>query len=630
MLAFTLTVAAQPGSGVRIGGEPQVTVRAVPQKSVAHPGDPIVIAVVLAHEEGFHTWPHEPVIPEALGEDFPAIATDIEVVSVPPGTEVRQIQWPEPEAVTVYYTLEPLELISYTGDTVAYVPMIVPPDMPPGEFIAALKVSYQACDETSCYMPEDLELNVPIQIAAAGSAGTVEANEPELFEGFDASGFNMLDDGTAAASAPVDAEPLELNVFGLKGEIDPRGPAGLLLLLLVAAVGGLLLNFTPCVLPVIPLKIMGLSQSAGNPRRLLLLGGVMSLGVVAFWLVLGGAIAFVSGFDAISSLFQTGWFSLVVGVIVAAMAIGMFGLFEVALPQRIYAVRPDQETLHGAFLFGIMTAVLSTPCTAPFMGAASAWAATQAAQITMLTFAAIGAGMALPYLLLSARPNLVARMPRTGPSSIVVKQVLGLFMLGIAAFFIGLAFSSLLQTPPDPPSRLYWWPVAFFIIAAFVWLAIRTFQISESRRLRAITATLAVVVTVLCLLVANSLTGPGPIEWTYYTAERFEESVANNDVIVLDFTAEWCLNCRALESGVLHQPEIAALLNSPGVVPMQVDLTGDNPEGKQKLKELEWVGSPLLAVFGPGIGYEKPLKFDTYTRSVVKDAVEEARGEAAP
>jgi len=620
--AFAAPGAAHAQPGV---ADEHVDVRAVPQSSVAHPGDPVVIAVVMSHAEGFHSWPHEPVIPDALGADFPAIPTDIQVVSVPPGTEVRQIQYPEPQTVTVMYTLEPLELVSYTGEAISYVPLILPADAAPGVAEVGLKVSYQSCDETSCYWPQELDLTVPLELVAAGVGVEAESNEPGLFTGFDASGYNVTGEGAVAVTAE-DVEALELNVFGWEAAIDPRGPAGMALLLLVAALGGLLLNFTPCVLPVIPLKIMGLSQSAGNARRLLVLGAVMSLGVVAFWLVLGGAIAFVAGFDAISSLFQTGWFSLVVGIVVAVMAVGMFGVFEVALPQRIYAVRADQETVGGAFLFGIMTAVLSTPCTAPFMGAASAWAATQASQITMVTFAAIGAGMALPYFLLSAQPKLVARVPRSGPASILVKQVLGLIMLGVAAFFVGLALSALLQSPPDPPSRMYWWPVALFIVAAFVWLAYRTWQISDSSRARAITAALAVVAVVLSILAARDLTSHGPVDWTYYTPERFEESVENGDVIVLDFTAEWCLNCRALESGVLYQDEIAALLNGPGVVPMRVDLTGDNPAGKEKLRELEWVGIPLLAVYGPGIGYNDPLKFDTYTPSVVEEAVAEARG----
>jgi thiol:disulfide interchange protein DsbD len=200
-------------------------------------------------------------------------------------------------------------------------------------------------------------------------------------------------------------------------------------------------------------------------------------------------------------------------------------------------------------------------------------------------------------------------------------------MLAVAAFFVGLALSSVLQTPPDPPSRLYWWPVAIFIIAAFVWLAIRTFQLSKRTRLRVLTAGLAVVVTVASIMVARDLTSHGPIEWTYYTAERFAEAQADGDVIVLDFTAEWCLNCRALEEGVLNKPEVSSLLNSDDVVAMRVDLTGDNPEGKAKLKELDWIGIPLLAIFGPGVGYEDPLKFDTYTIGVVTEAIETAQGE---
>jgi len=112
----------------------------------------------------------------------------------------------------------------------------------------------------------------------------------------------------------------------------------------------------------------------------------------------------------------------------------------------------------------------------------------------------------------------------------------------------------------------------------------------------------------------------------YYTPERFAEAVAEEKVIVLDFTAEWCLNCKALEAAVLHREEVVALLGSPGVVPMRVDLTSDNPAGSAKLQELEWVGIPLLAVYGPRLGYGSPRKFDSYTVQMVVQAVAEAGG----
>jgi thiol:disulfide interchange protein len=114
----------------------------------------------------------------------------------------------------------------------------------------------------------------------------------------------------------------------------------------------------------------------------------------------------------------------------------------------------------------------------------------------------------------------------------------------------------------------------------------------------------------------------GPIDWTYYTPERFEDSVQRGEVIVLDFTAEWCLNCKALEHGVLFRDEVVEVLNSPGVTPMRIDLTGDNPPGKAKLAELEWVGIPLLAIYGPEIGYDEPIKYDSYTVGMVRDAID--------
>jgi thiol:disulfide interchange protein len=152
------------------------------------------------------------------------------------------------------------------------------------------------------------------------------------------------------------------------------GTSNLYFLLLIAGVGGLLINFTPCVLPLIPIKIVGLSQAAGNRSRCLALGVMLSLGVVAFWFGLGLAISSISGFNTANQFFQYPAFTIGVGAIICVMAIGMSGLFTIRLPDWIYRINPSQDSIGGSFLFGIMTAVLSTPCTAPFMGAAAAWA----------------------------------------------------------------------------------------------------------------------------------------------------------------------------------------------------------------------------------------------------------------
>jgi len=603
-------------------GPNAVQVRAVIARSIVRPGDQVPIAVVFDHPDGYHSWPHDPEVPPQF-EGLQPIATDIQVERLSAGLGTSDIQWPVGEYVEVDYTDSgrPIDLLSYVGEAIAYVPLDVDADAPLGPGEVALEVRWQSCDDLICYFPKTEILTLALEVAAADAPVSVQANEPELFAGFGIEGFR-------AAARPASRIPAYINVFGYDLSFNPTGAGGLALLLALAAFGGLLLNFTPCVLPIIPIKIMGLSAASSNPTRMKVLGIAMTAGVTAFWLAIGSAIAFVSGFSAISSLFQTGWFAPLVGAFVGLMGFGMIGLFSVRLPALVYKIDPSQDTVSGSFGFGVMTAVLSTPCTAPFMAGASAWAALQPPPYTLITFGAIGVGMALPYLALTLNPGLVSRIPRTGPASELIKQVMGLLMLAVAAFFIGSAVSAWLQTPPEPAGRLYWWAVTFFVVAACAWLFYGTTRIAGSRARRWTVQGASLAAALIAISLARSLSSQGPIDWVYYTPDRFAASMESGDVIVLDFTAEWCLNCKVLERGVLHRDRIVELFAEPAVVPMRIDLTSENPDGQEKLEELRWIGIPLLAVYGPGVGYGDPVRFDSYTAGMVEDAVDEARGEA--
>jgi len=305
------------------------------------------------------------------------------------------------------------------------------------------------------------------------------------------------------------------------------------------------------------------------------------------------------------------------------MAVGMCGLFSLRLPDFIYMINPRQDSLHGSFGLGILTAILSTPCTAPFMGAAAAWAATQHPVTTITTFAFIGSGMALPYLILSASPGLVKKMPKTGPASELIKQVMGLFMLAAAAYFIGSGLSALMSNPPDPPGRIYWWGVMAFCVAAGVWLAYRTVRIASGKGQRVFFAVLGILMVVISVIGGLRLTDKGPINWIYYTPERFNKFVKQENIVVLDFTAEWCLNCKALEHGVLNTRKIINLFASNDIVPIKVDITGYNPAGKEKLKEVGSLTIPLLVIYTP----DKKIVFksDFYTADQIVNAVKIAR-----
>jgi thiol:disulfide interchange protein DsbD len=389
--------------------------------------------------------------------------------------------------------------------------------------------------------------------------------------------------------------------------------------MLLAALGGFLLNFTPCVLPLIPIKLISLSNAAAADRRRCLSLGLFTFsGVLAFWVALGGIVSVVSGFTSTNQLFQYPAFTIGVGLVIAVMAVGMFGVYSVRLPGAIYALNPRQETLAGALGVGVLTAVLSTPCTAPFMGTAAAWAATQPPAVTIATFSAIGAGMGLPSLL-AAFPRLIRRIPKTGPGSDLLKQAMGLFMLAAAAYFIGIGIGTLL---PDPTGRRYWWPVMLLCAAAGAWIGFRAFTLSFGKRGKAFWAALGAGIVALSLYGAVRLTDTGPIAWTAYTPQRLERAFREHKTVTLIFTAEWCLNCKALEQSVWGNPELVRLVSEPSVLPMKVDLTGSNPEGRKMLQAAGSLTIPLLLVYNPD--GQAVFKSDFYTAEQVVAAIRES------
>ncbi len=596
----------------------KVEVSAVASRTDVLPGDQVAVAVVFRHEDGWHVHTNNPVIPKSWG-DFPAIATRI-VVTPSPGMTAGAPQWPAPSEIRLDLgaTGTPEPYLVYEGEAIAFVPLLIDANAPPGPRTVRISASYQACDDRTCLPQQTDELEVQINVVAPGSARGPE-NQPALFATLDRSIFARV--GTPA---PTLSQNATFNLFGWSFTVGAGNPVQALVIVLLAALGGFVLNLTPCVLPVIPIKIMGLSAVAGNRGRLLVLGVSSSLGTIAFWLGIGIAMVTLTSFKAINQLFQFWWFPLGVGIFIFVMGLGMLGLFTVRLPQAVYAVEADKGSIGGSFVFGIMTAVLSTPCIAPFMGAAAAWAVTQPAGLTLTVFTAIGVGMATPYLVLAAFPALIEKVPRTGPASDLVKQVMGLLLLAVAVFFAGTGVDPLVRQPIDPPMRWHWWIMVALVVAAMAWMVARTMTITRSSGKRAFFSAAALAVSGAMAVVAIRVTDRGPIDWVAYTPERFAEARGAHKVVVMDFTAEWCLNCKALETGVLHRPAVASVLNGPGVVPMRVDLSGDNRAGQDMLKSLNWVGIPLLSIWGPGLS--EPLNYDTYTPDTVVKAVERAKG----
>lgn len=635
----------------QFGGGGEVAVRAVPAAETVRPGDLVAVAVVFDLQPGWHIWPAAHVsLPEAVEEIASGTRTTITLPDPAPAwATFGPIQWPEPHASEVPNLMGEgtIAAPTYSDRSIAYIPITISPEAKPGRVTLKFEVFYQACNEVTCLMPETVPLSVAFTIDPAAPAPAAPA-DADLFKGFDPAAASATPPTPPASSGPAasasageDVAPPP-SLFGI-----PLN--GILLVFLGAVLGGAVLNLTPCVLPIIPIKILTLVQHAGGSRRrAFILGLWMALGVVTFWFVAGLPMAIFSSATADPSrlIFGTWWITLGLGLIIAAMGLGIMGLFTLNLPQSVYMINPKADTPWGSFVFGIMTAVLGLPCFGFVAGGLLAGTAALGPFTIMVIFLGLGVGMAVPYLVLSANPGLVNRIPRTGPASELVKQVMGLLLLAGAAFFIAAGIKALLIDKPWLKESMAWWAVAFFVILAAVWLAIRTLQIAKRAWPKVVMPLLALAAAIGSIRFANGFgavaredylrmrealaTGEPaddaviPGVWLPYTPARLEAARAAGKVVVANFTADWCITCKVIKRTVLDSTEVRARLTKDDVILLEVDVTSADSVGRKFLTDLGRSNVPTLAIFGPALA--EPIIYNAYAPAHVLAAVEQAAG----
>ena len=640
----------QPFGGAQEPPDPVAPSLVASVESVS-PGERFVLAIVLDLEDTWHINPSEPTAPPEL-PGFVPIATTAEIAP-PDHALVGAPAWPDPKPVPLAFLGEGVELDVYSGRVVAYAPVFVDASAPIGEAITlTVDIGYQACDDNICLPPDGATLTLILPIV--DELARVEAPQPDIdwsiFDAFDPAALQappepqptegMNDapppaDTDAPTGAPipseapavddpfaVDPDVLDLQFFGLKVP-RPSGFGALVFVIVGSALGGFVLNLTPCVLPVIPIKVMSLQQHAGNPARTLMLGLWMALGVVGFWLALGLPVAFLNTFSEPSQLFAYWYVTLGLGLLIAAMSLGLLGLFQITLPQKIYMINPKADNAWGSFLFGVMTAVLGLPCFGFVAVGMLGFAATLGTGVVLTVFISLGVGMALPYLILAARPQLLSKLPKAGPAGELVKQVLGLLMLAAAAYFVGSGLIALVTERPWMARNLHWWTIGLLLAAAAIWLIVRTVQITKKPAVRVFSAATSIILGSLGLIVALNFTATArenyeeraaemaaamtgnpagfiTSTWIPYDAAQLAAARATGHTVVVDFTAEWCANCKTLKATVLDREPVKSLLREGDVVMMTADLTAISAPGWDTLRAFKAPGPPLLVVFQPG------------------------------
>ena len=626
------------------------------QRTTVAAGTSFPVAVTFDIKKTWHIWTQENGSPEGMAIFDGAQWTSITKTGGN-GLEIIDITWPESHAAKVDLGFGVKEYAVFDGESTALVTLMASRDLTAGT-VATIDLAgfFQACDDTTCLAPTFDPPTTKISVTIDPSA-PLEIPAEGLFTGWtsgEETGGGIVDktmptselasETSDDADRSIDAGP---SFFGIT---IPRsdGTGGVVVLILLSMLGGFILNLTPCVLPVIPIKIMTLSQHAATPGRALTLGLWMTIGVIAFWLAIGLPVVFFASVTDPSRIFGIWWVTFGVGVLIGVMGIGIMGLFTLSLPQSTYMLNPKADTAWGSFLFGVMTAVLGLPCFGFVAGALFAGAATLPPAVTLLIFGSIGVGMGAPYLVLSANPKMVDRIPRTGPASELVKQVMGLLLLAAAAYFVGSGLIVLVAEMPWMGRQLHWWAIAIALSLAGGWLVIRTFQITPRSGPRVFWTLVALVLAVVPTVYALGATEKARVTWlelatlrggsssTFstkvwnpYTPERFQAARDAGKTVVVDFTAEWCINCKALKAAVLDvQPVKGRLADDDSIVTFTADNSARSAPGWELMKELGQTGIPLLAIWGAGDSKDTPWESTAYTSTQVMTAIETRSAES--
>lgn len=350
----------------------------------------------------------------------------------------------------------------------------------------------------------------------------------------------------------------------------------------LAFAAGMILNFMPCVLPVMPFKVQALlRETTGATRSRALAAAALLAGSLGFFVVLGAVTA---GFGLMwGQQFQHPWFRLLLSFFLFAAAIATFTGWSWRLPQLVY--RAPMGRHMGAFLTGTLAGVLSTPCSGPFLGSVLAFSATRSALETMAIFSAIGTGLAFPYVVLLLWPGLLARISFSSGLAVNFKIVLGFVLLAASLFFA--------QGILPPILRQTGWLA--LVLGIGVWLVFRFTQGSREG-LRPVLILVMAIAVVTGFRGVSLDGGDAGIPWQAYSDQRLAQ--AAGQPVLVEFTADWCINCKALERTTFKDKRLLDIIGTMGIIPLQVDLTQVDDQRRELFDRFGGRAIPYIVVIG--------------------------------
>lgn len=394
---------------------------------------------------------------------------------------------------------------------------------------------------------------------------------------------------------------------------------------LMALAGGFILNLMPCVLPVLGMKLGSILQVEQRDRRSIRWQFIASsTGIVASFL----ALALLMTVLRLSNhalgwgiQFQNPWFIGFMVLVTFAFSANLFGLFHLQLSSSLNTrlATHNQHGLSGHFWQGAFATLLATPCSAPFLGTAVAFALVAPLPVLWGLFIALGIGMSLPWLLIAGWPSLALRLPRPGRWMNKVRLALGLLMFISCLWLLSLMI-------PHVGAAMTWGIAAVLLLIMLVAVV----RYRGWRTAGLLTAGILLLIGAVLLigsLTANLWRQPlqDNVRWQPLSEQAITQALANNKRVFIDVTADWCVTCKANKFNVLMRSDVQKLLQADDVVALRGDWSRPSAEISAFLQKRGSVAVPFNQIYGPGMPHGVILS-PLLTRQSVLDNMAEAKG----
>jgi thiol:disulfide interchange protein DsbD len=491
-----------------------------------------------------------------------------------PGFTMRMIQFPQPQKVKFEYTDEPVEVFS--GAVPVRVAFKVEPKAAAEEQVLEGKLSYQACSTSSCLPPEELPVRLSLSIVPPGTP--TQAINQELFEA-----------ATLASTAP--AFP------------GTKPGAGLWLTLLGIFLGGLALNLTPCIYPLIPITVSYFGGRSQKFSAHVLIHGVLYICGLAVTNSVLGVSAALSG-EMIGTALQNPFVVVFIAGLMLALALSFFGFWEFRLPGGLTKVASkNYGGFFGTFFMGLTLGIVAAPCLGPFiLGLLTYVGQKRDPLLGFLYFFVLSIGMGLPLSVLAIFSGAIHKLPMSGDWMIWVRKLLGWVLVGMAAYMLRFLI------PHDMGDVML---IAGVAVVAGIHLGWLERTGGAVRRFGYLKKALGIILIGLGisypLYASQERAG---IRWTPYDQALIASAAQEQKPAILDFSADWCIPCKELEHLVFKDPEIIKLARR--VVALRLDLTQDEEEHEEILKQYEVRGVPTVVFLNRDGEELKDLRIESF------------------